>query len=400
MSRDEIAGSALCKALYIHIPFCRSKCLYCDFNSYAGLDLSEQRYVDSLIREFDHCLETGLFARSIESLYIGGGTPSLLSLTSIDRLVSHIKGSLELAGGFEATIEVNPTSVDSAKLDGYLAIGINRISLGIQSFNDAELLVLGRTHSAKEAAGSFKTAREAGFDNISVDLIYGIPGGISGGIPGDIPGAVPGQSVDSFRTSLEKAIELSPEHISLYGLTYEEGTPIFNALNAGQLERVDEDIEREMYLSAIELLNRAGYEHYEISNFALPGREARHNSGYWSGRSYIGLGAGAHSCSFGDSTKRWWNENGVEGYMRLVNERGDARAGEEALTLDQEKMEAVYLGLRVLKGIDTGAFRARFGSDPMDFLGKAALDNELLTMDESGVLRFTQKGLLFSDSIF
>ncbi len=370
--------------LYIHIPFCRSKCPYCDFNSYAGEKVPEQRYVDSLIREFDHCLESGLFARSMESLYIGGGTPSVLSLSSVERIVSHIKGSLEWAPGLEATIEANPASVDRLKLDGYLASGINRISLGIQSFSDVELRLLGRTHSVEEATGSFKMAREAGFDNIGVDLIYGVPG----------------QSFLSFKASLEKAIELTPEHISLYGLTYEEATPMFKALEAGKLERVDEDIERDIYLAAVDLLKKRGYEHYEVSNFALPGYEARHNSGYWTGRAYIGLGAGAHSCVFGDSTKRWWNEKGVEGYMLSVEERGEAKAGEETLTLAEEKLEAVYLGLRVLKGIDTGAFRARFGSDPRELLAKPIRESEFLTMDDKGLLKLTQKGLLFSDSIF
>lgn len=381
---EEKIGSANCKALYIHIPFCGSKCRYCDFNSYALKDIPEERYVDCIIRELDYYRNKGFLNGVIESVYFGGGTPSLLSIASIARIVERIRGSAEILEGAEVTIEVNPASVDRAKLEGYLDSGVNRLSLGVQSFSDTELKVLGRVHNSKEALDSFCLAREAGFKNISVDLIY----------------AVPGQTLLSFRANLEKAIELTPDHVSLYGLTYEEGTPIFAALGAGALEKVDEESERDMYLLAMELLKGAGYVHYEVSNFALPGRASRHNAAYWERRAYLGLGAGAHSCSFGATTERWWNDPGIDDYMRLVDEFGFARAAGETLTGEEEKLEAVYLGLRVLDGIDLRAFRARYGSDPDEFLGEGVVENKLLTVEDEGLLRLTQKGLLFSDSLF
>ncbi|MEE9542999.1 MAG: coproporphyrinogen III oxidase, partial [Thermodesulfobacteriota bacterium] len=172
------------------------------------------------------------------------------------------------------------------------------------------------------------------------------------------------------------------------------------AFEAGEVVKVPETCERDMYLSAIELLKGAGYLHYEVSNFALPGNISKHNSAYWKRQAYIGLGAGAHSSSFGDNTERWWNENEIEGYMRSVEERGSARAAGEELSREAEKLEAVYLGLRVLKGIDIGAFRTRFGADPRELLSKAALGREFLTTDDRGMLKLTQKGLLFSDSLF
>ena len=371
-------------SLYIHIPFCRSKCAYCDFNSYAPEEIPEERYVDCIIREFDYYHKKCFFKSAIESVYLGGGNPSLLSIGSIARIMEHIQGVFKALEDAEVTIEANPTSVDRAKLEGYLNKGINRLSLGVQSFSDFELKRLGREHDSKEALNSFHLAREAGFANLGIDLIYGVPG----------------QTLLSFRASLECAIELAPEHISLYGLTYEEGTPIFTALEAGVVKRVGEKSERDMYLLAMKLLKDAGYVHYEVSNFALPGRESNHNSAYWQRSAYIGIGAGAHSCSFGDNTERWWNEKGVDAYMRSVEERGFARAGGETLTRGEEKLEAVYLGLRVLDGIDTKAFRARFSSDPMELLSEAAMENELLTMDDRGVLKLTQKGLIFSDSLF
>jgi len=389
--REEKIGSATCKALYIHIPFCGSKCPYCDFNSYALEEIPEERYVDCIIRELEYYLEKGFFSATLESVYLGGGTPSLLSMASMARIMEHIRGVFSGIDGAEITIEANPASVDKAKLKGYILSGINRLSLGVQSFSDSDLKALGRTHCAREAFGSFYLAREAGFTNIGIDLIYGVPG----------------QSVDSFGLNLEKAVELAPEHISLYGLTCEEGTPFFAALRAGLLARVAEESERDMYLAAVERLKEAGYIHYEVSNFALPGRASRHNSAYWQRLGYIGLGAGAHSCSFGaedggarTGTERWWNDLDIEGYMRSVELLGFARADGETLTNEDERLEAVYLGLRVLGGVDIGAFRARYGSNPMELLSREAREEDFLTIDGSGLLRLTQKGLLFSDSLF
>ncbi|MBE9532425.1 MAG: radical SAM family heme chaperone HemW [Proteobacteria bacterium] len=382
-----------CTGLYIHIPFCGNKCPYCDFNSTVEAHIPEVRYVDVIIREMDYYIKGGGFARPLDTIYIGGGTPSILSPKEVSRLFAHIKESFEWTPEIEATIEVNPSSIDMAKLEAYLASGINRLSLGVQSFNDTELKALGRTHSAKEAKAAFFMARKAGFKSIGIDLIY----------------AIPGQSVDSFRENLVEAIELKPEHISVYGLTLEEGTPMKEAVESGEVELVSEEVEAECYELLVESLTKAGYVHYEISNFALSGFESRHNLRYWETHDYLGLGAGAHSCLAGTAdgeslTKRWWNVKEVEGYMGLVEEEGQALAGVEALTHDEERIEALYLGLRLLKGLNIKAFETKFNISPTALLDNKAISGGLVVIDdaEGGEprLRLTSRGLLFSNEIF
>ena len=379
--------------LYIHIPYCGKKCPYCDFNSIAEGSIPEQRYVDSLIGELDHYLESGVFNRPIDTLYIGGGTPSFLSLRATERIVCHVRSVFEWAPGLEATIEANPSSIDREKLDGYLSSGINRISLGVQSFCDAELSVLGRTHSARDAVAAFNMARKAGFTNIGVDLIY----------------AIPGQSSIAFKKNLEKALELGPEHISVYGLTLEEGTAMQSAACRGYIVAVSEDVEAACYELAAKTLTDRGYTHYEISNFAVAGSESRHNTRYWEGRDFLGLGAGAHSCSLDSArgverTKRWWNIKDPASYMALVEERGSAKEGEEILTPEQRRLEALYLGLRLLKGIDVDTFKAEFKITPMELLDNIALSERLVSIDKgSGQgdrIRLTPRGLLFSNELF
>ena len=379
--------------LYIHIPYCGKKCPYCDFNSFADGSVPERRYVDALIRELDHYLENGPFNRPIDTLYIGGGTPSFLSLRATERIVGHVRSVFEWAPDFEATIEANPSSIDRDKLEGYLSSGINRISLGVQSFCDAELSVLGRTHSAREASGAFNMAREAGFTNIGLDLIY----------------AIPGQSLASFKKNLARAVELRPEHISVYGLTLEEGTAMQSAVGRGDIEMVSEDVEAACYKLAAKVLSSSGYTHYEISNFALAGKESRHNTRYWEGRDFLGLGAGAHSCSIdiasgAERTKRWWNIKDPESYMALVEARGSAKEGEESLAPEQRRLEALYLGLRLLKGIDVDSFKAEFKVTPMELLDDIALRERLVSIDKGAgqgdIIRLTPRGLLFSNELF
>lgn len=392
---ERLKGEAT--GLYIHIPFCGKKCPYCDFNSVAGDVFRERAYVDSLIRELDYYLKKGGFNRPLSTLYIGGGTPSILSSSVVSRLLSHIKGSFDWTSDIEVTIEANPSSLEGAKLDGYLACGINRLSLGVQSFNDAELKVLGRTHSARDAEGAFLLARQAGFTSIGIDLIY----------------AIPGQSVASFNDSLGKAVSLKPEHLSVYGLTLEEGTEMEKAVGRGDILPVSDDVEADCFTLAGTVLREAGYGHYEISNYALPGFESRHNKRYWESRDYLGLGAGAHSCSIetpGETsggkpgTLRWWNIKDVEGYMSAVGESGFAQAGHEILTFDEERTEALYLGLRLLKGIDIAGFKAKFNILPMELLGDKAISERLVKVDNvSGQgerLRLTPRGLLFSNELF
>ena len=390
--KSSVAGSSP-TGLYIHIPFCANKCPYCDFNSIEGASIPKERYVDALISELGHYIEGGGFSRPLETLYIGGGTPSVLPVASIERLLGRIKGSFDFTVDFEATIEVNPSSVDMEKLQGYKRAGINRVSLGVQSLSDTELNALGRTHSADEARSAFNMVREAGFGSLGIDLIY----------------AIPGQSAAAFKENLERAASLRPEHISIYGLTLEDATPMKEAVESGEVELVTEEVEAKCYELTGEILNEAGYTHYEISNFALPGFESRHNLRYWESSDYLGLGAGAHSCALvstpgGAKRHRWWNIKDVDEYMSAVEGGGQALAGEESLTHEEERLEALYLGLRLLKGIDIAVFKEKFKVSPIELLGNKAVRLGLIKVDDSGGqgerLRLTPKGLLFSNELF
>ncbi len=377
-------------SVYVHIPFCASRCPYCDFTSTDAF-ISEHRYTECLAAEFSRILdaEAGLRARALESIYIGGGTPSLFSPASIGSVIRLVKEAFAPCTDCEVTVEANPESVDEGKLAGYLEAGANRLSLGVQSLDDSELAALGRIHTARRALSAFKEARRAGFSNIGVDLIFGVPG----------------QTVESFSSSIERVAALGPEHVSVYGLTYEEGTPMTRARDAGGLSgrRPTDEQEERMFCRAESLLSERGYVHYEISNFSLPGFESRHNRRYWRGGDYIGLGAGAHSYlavpSWG---RRWWNTASVTGYMEAV-ERGDsARAGAEALGREQAMTESVMLGLRMLtEGLRAEEFRKRFGLLPKAALkGCAELEASGLVRSSGDDILLTHRGTLLSNEVF
>lgn len=374
---------------------CKSKCPYCDFNSIA-VNRSEQvteiedAYFEAVIRELKQVSEdkTRLPVRqSPASVYFGGGTPSLLSPNFYEGILKAIEdrlGSLNEAEITpEITIEANPDSMDLSKLKDYRKAGINRISIGIQSLDDKYLKVLGRPHTAKEATTAFNAARKAGFENISIDLIF----------------ALPGQSLKEWDAVLKEAVALQSEHISIYGLTIEPGTPFMAAKERGDITPSPEDLEIEMYELAVERLTESGHARYEISNFALPGKESIHNSGYWLGRSYIGLGAGAHSYvnqpGFG---RRYWNISDPAEYMTATEK--EHVAGEEILRQVEAMTEALMLGLRLSRGIDIEAFKERFGMTPMESLEyKKLLDLKTLEV-RNGRLRLTDKGILLSNEIF
>ena len=311
-------------SVYVHIPFCKSRCLYCDFFSTTRLDLREQ-YVQALIREAQSRLTTN--GQKLTTIYFGGGTPSILNVEQIQRILSVIYPT----NAIEITLEANPGDLSLDKLQALRAIGINRLSIGIQSFRDDELRLLGRRHNAQQAIDAVRLAQQTGFDNISIDLMY----------------AIPGQTLDDWQFNNRQALDLHVQHISCYCLTYEPHTRLTQLVESGKLTPADEDTENQMYDVLCDKLAANGYEHYEVSNFALKNYHSRHNSAYWNDTPYIGLGAGAHSY---DGTTRRWNIDDLQAYINAIA-NGSRYWEEEHLTSEQKSMEHIMLGLRTSDGI-------------------------------------------------
>lgn len=374
-------------SLYIHIPYCLTKCPYCDFNAYAAKTWPEERYIDALCAEFRHYVsQLPWQGQTIETIYFGGGTPSLFAPTSIERFLALLKSLCPLAPPLEVSLEVDPASASQEKLAGYRAIGVNRLSLGTQSFQPALLKTLGRLHSAEDALRTIVWARESGFANLSLDVIF----------------AVPGQTLEMLECDLAQVFACAPEHLSTYNLTYEENTPFFAMRKKGQLQPVEEEEEVEMYRLVREHCADAGYIHYEISSFARPSFSSHHNANYWNGSSYLGLGAGAHS--FANSPgwgQRWSNERNPRRYMDKALGGGKAKSFAEALTRTQAMGEFVFLNLRQLNGLVLASFVERFGADFHEtFPQAAALLDEGLLREEGGRITLTTQGLLLADTVF
>jgi len=386
-------------ALYVHIPFCQAKCPYCDFNSYAGLESLMAPYVDALIAEMALWREATRDAR-VNTVFFGGGTPSFLPLAETERIFTALGRSFSARGGPDAeiTTEANPGSADSARLDGLRQMGFNRLSLGVQSFQDDELRLLGRVHSAAEARQAYRAARRAGFENVNLDLIYGLPG----------------QPLAAWQRTLAEAIALRPEHLSLYALTLEEGTPLAADVARGRPPAPDPDLAADMYLWAGEALAAAGYQQYEISNWALPGRRCRHNLVYWHNEPYLGLGAGAHSCLGGF---RFAAVRDPSRYIRDVMARGAEPHADglaaflaglrhletvEETTPARAMAETVILGLRLVEGVSAAAFRRRFGASLLSVYGPAVAELTALGLLEraNGRVRLTPKGRLLGNEAF
>ena len=315
--------------IYIHIPFCKSRCKYCDFFSTTHLEKQAQ-YVEALIAEWH--IRQHESSEPIHTIYIGGGTPSTMDGAALYRVV---QSCLELCstqdGAVECTLEANPGDITPAKAQAWHEMGINRLSIGIQSFDDGLLQLIGRRHNAEQARQAVAIAQAAGFDNISIDLMY----------------ALPSQTMEQWKKDVAEALQLGVQHISSYGLIYEEGTVLTTLLEHGVIDAVDEDTEMEMYDYLVERLVANGYEHYEVSNFALPGRHSKHNSNYWNDTPYIGLGAGAHSY---DGTIRSWNISNLDQYIAQALAH-DLQPEKEVLSKENRKTERVMLGLRTNQGI-------------------------------------------------
>lgn len=375
--------------IYVHIPFCKRKCPYCDFNSSALKPIPEKDYIRSLINELESVIkkENSINRKPLDTIYIGGGTPSAISAKCIKEILDNLHKSFKLKNNPEITIEVNPAAVDKNKLKEYKTFGINRLSIGVQSFNDNVLKILGRIHNAKDAIKTYEDARNAGFENIGIDLMFGIHE----------------QSLDMWLSDIEKAVSIKPEHISIYGLTIEQGTEFHRLQKRGNLILPDEETYLLMYESAIQRLNDAGYIHYEISNLAINGYESRHNLRYWQGLDYIGLGAGAHSYIKDNGWgKRFWNEEDVFKYMEKIERDGNAASGMETLTKKDAIREYMFLGLRQIKGIDKRRFCEKFNLLATDkyFEVIPVLEKNNLIETDGDIIRLTQKGLALSDAVF
>ena len=364
--------------LYIHIPFCRQKCAYCDFLSFeCKSDRLLSEYSQALILEIrsrrDDCSD-----RVIDTVYFGGGTPSLMSSEDLVRIMDELRRNYRIAGDAEITVEANPTSLTREKLECYLNSGINRLSIGVQSFDNRILRILGRLHDKNEAFNMIQTARKAGFENIGIDLIF----------------AVPTQTMKMWRDTVRQGIFLGPQHISLYSLQLEEGTDLHRRVfKEKSLNATPESMDRQMYHEAITMLRDAGYTHYEISNASLPGRESRHNNKYWSYEEYLGLGLGSSSFFKGS---RFRNYDRMYKYIQAIKEQ---RIPVDEKTIEQytERDEIgiyVFTGLRRSEGIDLGDFRERFGTDlfeiyDIDILdrhkGLISLHNDRLYLTQAGM---------------
>jgi oxygen-independent coproporphyrinogen-3 oxidase len=373
-------------ALYVHLPWCRHVCPYCDFNVVAGARPPEDDYVAALLAELAaHVAADTWRGRPAATCYLGGGTPSLFSPAAVGRLLDGVAERCGLASEPEVTLEANPGTVDRERLTGYRAAGVNRLSLGAQSFQPARLRTLGRDHMPEETVAAVGSARAAGIDNVSLDLIYGVPG----------------QRVADWEADLSAALALAPEHVSAYALTWEPGTPFHARRASGRLEPIAEDDEATMAALAVERLEAAGLARYEISSFARPGRASRHNTRYWDGSDYLGLGAGAHSFSRDPFPgRRWMNERPPAAWTRAVTAHGTAVATEERLTVAQARGEFCWTGLRRAAGVDLEAFRRRFGVDVLAVFPRVdTLLDEHLVEVAAGHLRLTRRGFAFADTV-
>jgi len=381
--------------LYIHIPYCQAKCPYCDFNSYAAERWPEADYVEALVCELDHYAQQAPWAdAAITTVFFGGGTPSLFAPASIEKVLTAVFAHWRVddSAPLEVTLEANPGTVTLEKLRALRATGVNRLSVGVQSFHAHHLCRLGRIHDATQAVAAVEQARQAGFANVGIDLIF----------------ALPEQTAAEWESDLTQACRLCPEHISAYNLTYEEGTPFASLRQRGVLRPLPEETEVAMFTGTQEILSAAGYVQYEISNYARSGYRCRHNLTYWRGGDYLGVGAGAHSYARPTTVdanavcgRRWSNARAPYVYLQSVAQRRHARAHVEDLDARRARGEFVFLSLRCLDGFDAAEFRQRFGNDfPALFPHAADLCDGGLLECSGGRWQLTPRGVLLADSVF
>ncbi len=370
----------MASSVYIHIPFCTTKCYYCAFNTYSFHKEQAKAYLDALR------IEMALYAPQtspLKTIFIGGGTPSILSANSLDQLFTDIHRHFHVSVDAEITVECNPGTVDSEKLSVMKNAGVNRLSLGLQAMQDEMLCRLGRIHTVKEFLHSYNLVREHGYDNINIDLIS----------------ALPKQTMEAWQHTLRETISLEPEHISNYNLVMEESTLFYDWWKAGELVLPSEDTEASMFQWTIETLTSHGYTHYEICNFSLPNRESKHNLVYWNKQEYIGLGVGASGYVDG---MRYTNIRGIPSYIEVLHQHNKPISETERLTGNAEKSETLMLALRKRKGICLATYERRFGEE-LDVVFGEFIQKwmDLGLLEKNGThLRFTQRGLFLANEVF
>ena len=387
-------------SLYVHVPFCLSKCPYCDFNTYQGIESQFDDFLTAVIQEIT-AWSAALGRPTVNTVFLGGGTPSYLPDGDMARILDAIAGNYAVRADAEITAECNPNDLSPGKCAELRAAGVNRVSIGVQSMDNGLLSMLGRRHDADEAAQALERCRRAGFDNVNLDLMYGLPQ----------------QSLDQWRDTVAQVVALSPEHLSLYSLTLEEGTPLRRWVQQGRLPEPDPDLAADMYDHARAALAAAGYHHYEISNWTRPGRESEHNLAYWRNLQWVGVGPGAHS-SLGNT--RFWTARSPREYARRAQHWAE-QAGRWAAvsaeniravpTVDDLEVideataaaETMFLGLRLLDGMDVAAASARVGIDLLvryeSELAELTADG-LLVWERDGRLRLAEEAYLVANQVF
>ena len=365
--------------IYIHIPFCKRRCIYCDFFSTTQSE-KKSAYVRALCRELEMRRDY-VEGEEIETIYLGGGTPSQLTEEELKAIFSSIYHIYKVKEGAEITLEANPDDLTPEYVAVLRQLPINRISMGIQTFQEETLKLLHRRHTAVQAIEAFRRCREAGFRNISIDLMYGLPG----------------ETLETWMQDLRQAINLRPEHISAYHLIYEEDTALWRLREQHCVEEADEDLRVSLFTTLIDRLSEAGYQHYEISNFCLSGMHSRHNSSYWTGKKYLGCGPSAHSFN---GVSRQWNVASLEGYIKGVEE-GELDYEVEELDLYTRYNDYVLTSIRTCWGMSLSKLRSEFGQELYRYcmrMAKPHVDQGVLENSE-GVLRLTRKGIFVSDGI-
>ncbi len=371
--------------LYIHIPFCRSRCSYCDFATHLYDSSVAKRYTRAIRKEILAWSEVNS-SQPIDTIYFGGGTPSLLSPLQVSVILEAVSSrfQLEPIADVEVTMEMNPGTVTPEILKNFRDRGINRASFGAQTFDDRELARLGRSHNSDQTRETFRHLRDAGFVNVSFDLIAGLPG----------------QTLEGWKRNVDEALAMRPEHLSFYLLEVHEGTPLADHIRRGLQPQPDDEIASEMYALMLELAGAAGYEHYEISNFCRPGFQSRHNTKYWTGAPYYGFGCSAHS--YDGRLRRWSNDRDVARYLELVDSERSPIVERVKLTEDEARAEALFLGLRLMRGVDLKIYQSRFGDDI-----RSSYEMDLARFREAGLIeyqgdlmRLTRAGALLSNEVF
>ncbi|MFH5837423.1 radical SAM family heme chaperone HemW [Proteiniclasticum sp. C24MP] len=363
--------------LYIHIPFCEQKCYYCDFASYSGKGEYVKQYLNALATE----IASKTQGKTFDTVFIGGGTPSYLSAEEL-RILSESLRQIRLTEDHEFSMECNPGNLTKEKAYVIKEMGVNRLSIGLQSSDDHILLDIGRIHTFHEFKDNYLMLREMGFDNINVDIIYGLPN----------------ENKKILKKTLEDVLALKPDHISCYSLIIEEFTPFYFRHKNNELHLPDEETEREMNTLIISTLKDHGYERYEISNYALGGKECRHNIRYWEGRDYVGCGTSAHEYVHGE---RQENVRTIEGYIRMIEKEGTAAIREHQNTFSEDVEEYVFMGMRMMKGLSKRDFQERFHVT-LESLYRESIDKHVrdgLLVDTAETLRFTDKGIEFSNHV-